>query len=98
MKKTILTLFAILSLAAPALAADANYSGLPPGCVNLIKDARACIPKGTPPDAVERINHVLDMMADNIRGAEPSERQEVCQATITSYRQMSDLVCASARP
>jgi hypothetical protein len=43
---------------------------------------------------VARINHVLDMMADNVGRAEPAERQEICQATITSYRQMADLVCA----
>lgn len=98
MKKTILTLSAILALAAPALAAEPDYSGLPPGCANLIRDTRACIPKGTPADSVARINHVLDMMADSIRKAEPSERQEVCQATITSYRQMSDLVCTATRP
>jgi hypothetical protein len=92
MKTLIFAALAVL-VAVPAWSEEGNNSGLPPGCKALIADARACIPKGTPPDVVARINHVLDMMADNIRTAEPSERKELCQATLMSYRQMADLVC-----
>jgi hypothetical protein len=94
MKTTILTLFAILTVATPAWSQESKRDDLPKGCKALIADTRACIPKNTSPEAIERINRVLDMMTDNIRNADPSERQEVCQATITSYRQMADLVCA----
>jgi hypothetical protein len=86
-------LAALLAAPMPGWGAEANNEGLPPGCKALIADARACIPKGTPEDVRLRINHVLDMMADNIRTAAPAERPELCQATLMSYRQMADLVC-----
>jgi hypothetical protein len=93
MKTTIIAVLALLAVAMPARSQESKGGDLPPGCKALIADARACIPKGTPDDVRARINHVLDMMADNIRTAEPSERKELCQATLMSYRQMADLVC-----
>jgi len=84
---------ALLAVAAPALAEDLPAHALPAGCKNLIADARACIPKGTTEDVKTRINHVLDMMADNVRHSEPAQQMELCMTTITSYRQMADLVC-----
>ena len=93
MKYLIIAALAVSAMAAPAFADDAKNDWLPPGCKALIADARACISKGIFDDVRARINHVLDMMADNIRTAEPSERKELCQATLMSYRQMADLVC-----
>jgi hypothetical protein len=93
MKSVIFAVLAALAVAAPAWSQETQGGDLPPGCKALIADARACIPKGTPDDVVVRINHVLDMMADNVRHSDAATRMELCQATIMSYRQMADLVC-----
>ncbi|HEX4055933.1 MAG TPA: hypothetical protein VHX86_16840 [Tepidisphaeraceae bacterium] len=94
MKIILLVAAVLLAPALPAWSQEAKAPDLPPGCTALIADARACIPKGTADDVRVRINHVLDMMADNVRHADRSERMELCQTTITSYRQMADLVCS----
>jgi hypothetical protein len=93
MKTIVFAALALLATAAPGWSQDAKNDELPAGCKALIADARACIPKGTPADVVVRINHVLDMMSDNVRSSDPATRAELCQATIMSYRQMADLVC-----
>ena len=93
MKTAIVAAVALLVLvAAPVRSQD--LSKLPEGCKKLIAETRACAAKvATDADTRARINHVLDMMADNISQVDEAERKEACQVTIVPYRQMAGLTC-----
>jgi len=84
----------LLAVALPAQSQD--LSKLPDGCKKLIAETRACAAKvATDDDTRARINHMLDMMADNISHVDEAERKEACQVTIVPYRQMAGLTCAT---
>ena len=91
--RAILVLAGAVMILSSASAWSQDVSKLPDGCKKVIAEARSCIPKTTDEETRTRINHALDMMAENVSKVDPAEQKEACQVTIMTYRQMAGLAC-----